>query len=176
MKLQENNFEYKSIVNIGIWIKTLSGLDTETIINNSYKISQTYPTVLKSNAGGYQSPSDLHNHPDFFPLITLINREMVEITKTPNLKVSGMWINISPYKAYNYIHHHGSNSTYSGIFYLKIPPESGKVVFVDPLDVNNCFPLIPNPNNLIIFPATLPHFVESNFSQEDRISIAFNIN
>ena len=76
----------------------------------------------------------------------------------------------------------------SGVFYIKVPKDSGKLVFTNdalirffPLKVNNfnsnnsqVWRFEPEESMLYLFPAWLKHEVTPNSSNEDRISIAFN--
>ena len=91
-------------------------------------------------------------------------------------------------------HMHG-NSLFSGVVYLKTPKdESGKISFhKDNRYSNICSPTLqldyinyniynsdvwsisPKENDVIIFPSNLTHSVEINKSEEDRISVAFNV-
>ena len=82
-------------------------------------------------------------------------------------------------------------SVFSGVFYLKVPKNSGKINFMNPnrlteyhFDSNrvenysSCTSSSrwydPQVAKMIIFPACVEHYVEGNNSDEDRISIAFN--
>ena len=76
----------------------------------------------------------------------------------------------------------------SGVFYVSAPEKSGDICFtrsggyalgtVAPNQTRYsnaewCYP--PKKNRLIIFPAWQEHHVKANLSDEDRISISFNI-
>ena len=76
----------------------------------------------------------------------------------------------------------------SGVFYVSCPEGCGKIRFFDPRpnvntapdmryynDANTHHWFAPVENTLIMFPAWLEHDVEPNQSQEERISISFNI-
>lgn len=41
---------------------------------------------------------------------------------------------------------------------------------------SNSYRITPRDNMLILFPSYLPHRVEQNLSEKDRISVSFNIN
>ena len=92
-----------------------------------------------------------------------------------------MWVNISNFGNYNIIHNHRNNldfdnegSIVSGILYLKIPENGGGLNFYNPLDINLNHYHEPKEGQLLLFDSFLPHSVDANLSQEDRISIAFN--
>ena len=86
-------------------------------------------------------------------------------------------------------HVHGD--TYSGVFYLSAPEGSGKLSIVNPAinrmwqgtqltDKKNQFTgesikIEPEEGNIILFPSYIPHYVETNNHDEERISISFNV-
>jgi len=183
MKHQENSFEFKSIIQAGVWTTTLNDLNIEHWIKSSYNYQIKHPhSVSKSNTGGWQSEANLHSNLDFYPLVEYINTLQKKITKNPNIKIDSMWVNISPHGAHNVIHTHepteskSTQSNLSGVLYLKIPKQSGNIFFYNPLSINDCFSFTPIQNQIIFFHQILPHSVSPNLSQEDRISIAFNFN
>ena len=105
------------------------------------------------------------------------------------------WINISPPKAFQETHHHlkpptkslsGKYSLFSGVFYINAIKNSGNLVLKNPNNINlNLFPfttknpnnitITPNPGHFIMFPSYLEHLVSPNQTNENRISISFNI-
>ena len=83
----------------------------------------------------------------------------------------------------------------SGVLWLKIPENSGNIIFISPYEhvahveidelysdefkkshnsFSNYF-LNPTEGYMILFPSHLVHYVDVNKSNEDRISVAFNI-
>lgn len=89
-----------------------------------------------------------------------------------------MWVNFSPPGAYNVMHTH-PNSNLSGVFYLKSNPNCGSIVFPDPYQnsmyAQECIRYEPKPGRGLVFSSKLLHYVETNFSSDDRISLSFNI-
>lgn len=90
--------------------------------------------------------------------------------------------------------HTHNNSLFSGVLYLKAAEETGQISFhkyAKYLDVSsptlslgftewNIFnsdkwSITPHENQIIIFPSNVVHSVEINNSNDDRISIAFNV-
>ena len=176
MKQQENNFKYNNILNLGFWTVNLLELDTEKIIGDLYNIKKTTPSVRISNNGGYQSSSNLHLIPEFYFLVNFINNKVLDLTHNPNIKINNMWGNISSFTNFNEIHTHTHiNHHLSGILYLKTPPQGGDLLFLNPLQIDNVYNYSPQEKDLVIFHGVIPHYVEPNLSQEDRISIAFNL-
>jgi len=158
----------------------LKDLDTSHWISLLYQLKKENPGgVSKSNGGGYQSEDDLHLNQLFFPLIEIINSSINKIFKDPNLKIMGMWGNISSFSNFNWPHSHSSDKLtqmISGVLYLQVPKNSGDIVFCSPYDVNiQVFKHTPIEKEIILFPANTQHLVYPNESNEDRLSIAFNI-
>lgn len=113
------------------------------------------------------------------------------------LEVGNFWFNINNKGNYNYIHTH-PKSFFSAVYYLKVPNgPSGTVEFIHPYDMISFWwdqyideydssqenvpftakshRAYPKTGQLIIFPSWLKHGVSPNLTDEERISIAFNI-
>ena len=116
----------------------------------------------------------------------LFNEEFLD--KQPVL--GNMWANINPSGGYNKPHVH-PNALFSGVYYVKTPPNCGRLICQDPRPgIQTCMPtrkkekppkylwrdvhLQPQENRAIIFPAWLWHAVEPNESNDIRISVSFN--
>lgn len=101
------------------------------------------------------------------------------------------WININPAKTYNLTHTH-PGCDFAGVFYVKLPEDSPPITFVNIHDnslntsmyseniINNWgsahqYNVFPSEGSMILFPAAIPHCVDENQSEEDRISLAFNL-
>ena len=164
-------------------------LDLEDLKRVCLEHSQREKSEFRSNAGGYQG----HNF-DYEPLKDILAETMREI-QIPEKPIVSMgvssWLNINPKGSFNVLHDHSGkiNNFLSGVFYVKVPENSGNIYFKDPRGLVKCFPdeqyfatgidemeLQPQENMLLIFPTWLSHRVGMNMSEEDRISIAFNIN
>ena len=147
-----------------------------------------------SNRGGWQSKGfDLIDEDDILQLF-LINclSEFPPIKKSVELR-GHAWININKPVAYNVKHDH-PGCDLAGVLWVKAPKNSGEIVFEAPylfqafkelksyndefrnscnVDQNYYFP--PNEGTMLVFPSHLPHQVNENKSNEDRISVSFNI-
>lgn len=174
--MQESEINKITLFSLDVFKTKINTLNLDDLIDYSYNIKKTKPSELKSNYGGYQSPGDLIENPDFFPLIDILNNVVSNITKTPNYKVESMWLNISSFGNYNGLHTHSKSfsNLLSGVFYLKTPKNAGNIMFHNPIDINHSLEFTPEEGDLLIFPRILAHAVSPNLSQEDRISIAFN--
>jgi uncharacterized protein (TIGR02466 family) len=90
--------------------------------------------------------------------------------------------------------HSHANSQFSGSLYLKVPKDSGRIIFHRRRHFDNVcsetlnipmefptpfmaggWPIDVAENELVIFPSNLEHSVEINNSDEDRISVPFNV-
>ena len=103
------------------------------------------------------------------------------------------WVNINPVESFNVKHCH-PNCDIAGVLWIKIPKNSGKITFISPYDflsfnemhsytdefkkdVNyyHTYEYPPQEGAILMFPSHLQHKVGKNESNEDRISISFNI-
>ena len=92
------------------------------------------------------------------------------------------WINVMPPGAWHTLHSH-PNANLSGVFYLQAPEGCGDLFIPSPY-VNGIETIIqtipeylfkPKVREGYLFPASLPHSVGRNESDEDRVSISFNL-
>ena len=144
-------------------------------------------TVVKSNRGGWQS--DLQK-PDgvFEPLV----KQIQSVCKYINLGIKELivpqlWVNVNKKGNWNTIHQHGLYHL-SGVYYVKVPKECGKLVFRDPRPgaIGNTFfqsqfakgefmKINITDGLLILWPSFLDHFVEPSQTDKERISISFDV-
>jgi uncharacterized protein (TIGR02466 family) len=145
-----------------------------------------------SNVGGFQS-KDLNYKKNKLlnNLIKNLNKYINDYSKIFSLKyelaISNIWININNHKDFNLEHTH-PDSIISGSFYIKVPENSGNIIFhnqnnfyMDSKDViiqneynSMTWGYEPKENLLLLFPSWLKHHVEPNMSNEARISMSFN--
>ena len=112
----------------------------------------------------------------------------------PSLEISIIyWIMINSPNSYNTSHTH-PDSHFSGVLWLKIPEKSGKIKFDNPLSHTgfveassyldevkdqtafyHSMIFDPEVGKMLTFPSALRHEVFPNESDEDRISISYNI-
>ena len=150
---------------------------TDYILNLQEK---GYSQYRKSNRGGFQSEDNLHTHGIFQEFNSSILSVCQSILPDKQIYLQSMWANVNEQHHFNLPHVH--EGVLSGVFYCKIPEDSGKLVLMDPairstahLIGNKNFFIEPKPLALIIFPSWLEHYVEPNKSEELRVSISFNI-
>jgi uncharacterized protein (TIGR02466 family) len=100
-------------------------------------------------------------------------------------EVIGSWFNRHYKSGYTEEHHH-NYSTFVASCYLKCPPNSGNIVFRNPLEYHMCnFPIVNETQTLsevecktgdvIIFPGWLKHLVTPNNTDQERIVMTINI-
>ena len=151
--------------------------------------------VSNTNEKGWQSPNVLQHLDDFremnHRILTVCQRIGESLYFQPNLIWEHQaWVNISPPGASNKIHWH-SNSYLSGVYYISLKaPECGSIFFRDPRVASRMltYPAVretdftasevrmkPEEGRMYIFPSWMEHGVEVNESDQDRISIAFNV-
>jgi hypothetical protein len=85
----------------------------------------------------------------------------------------GFWFNAQGPGQDTSAHTHDENDELvSGVYYVNVPKNSGKLVLMDgQLTIR----VMPKAGNFLFFPPTLLHRVEVNRSDEQRLSIAFNL-
>ena len=150
--------------------------------------------VNKTNVNGWHSQTDMHLKKEYDPLSKELFQMQKEIIEEEyldmNPKLGNMWANINPPGGYNNSHIH-PNSLFSGVYYVKGQPNSGRLSLMDPRPgAQQCMPTRkkgklpselwretyydPIPGRLIMFPAWMWHKVEPNKSNDIRISVSFN--
>ena len=167
------------------------GLNLNLLESECYKHKEKDPGVRRSNALGWQS-----NHITSGGILddSLIHgiiesaNEFCGIIKIPPVMLDVLWININPKYSYNQSHIH-PGSVLSGVYYIKIPDQSGDLVFINPYDTiieasrnmnggvsvsDSMYRITPQEDQILIFPPWTQHLVEQNLSDDDRISVSFN--
>ena len=150
--------------------------------------------VSKTNVNGWHSQTDMNNKPEYKPLIQELFTMQNEIIQEERLdiepRLGNMWANINYPGGYNQMHLH-PNSLFSGAYYIKASPNSGRLQLMDPRPgVQQNMPTRkpgkiprelwretyydPIPGRIIMFPSWLWHKVEPNKSNDIRISVSFN--
>jgi len=167
------------------WITALN-LNTKELLKDIKKFSSKTESKAISNIGGYQGHD--FPHQKFIDAVlenvpTLVNKPLTE-------RKIYTWVNINRNNNYNQRHTHlDTNCFLSGVYYVKVPENSGNIRFYDPRGAliqgmpehdyyHNGFAyhyLEPQEDMVIYFPSWLEHDVEPNESNKERVSIAFNV-
>ena len=154
--------------------------------------------VVKSNRGGWHSR-------DFGSDNILVSTVKSEVSKYfltnrifregTIIKFGNIWANINKKGDYNDKHIHPGFDL-SGVFWIKIPDDSGTIVFSSPnhytqfynetcytdaikerFNLSSTYWIKPLEGAIIIFPSVIEHQVDMNMneSNKDRISVSFNL-
>ena len=169
-------------------------LDNNFLANEIVNWSKKNSGVKKTNVNGWHSETNMHELPQFKPLVDELFKMQHQIFKEEWLdrepRLGNMWANINYQGGYNKPHIH-PNSLFSGVYYVHAQPNSGKLICNDPRPgIQTVMPvrkpgqppkhlwrethLEPKPGRIIMFPAWLWHSVEPNQSNDIRISVSFN--
>ena len=153
----------------------------------------------RSNSGsGWHSSINMHHKKEYQSLMDELLAMQQEVFKDYGMEskpaLGNMWANINYPGAYNRQHTH-PNSLWSGVYYVKVPKDSGKLFLEDPRPAANVIEgqrlkKLPPPllrvvyypateGQMIMFPAWVPHGVEMNESKDEgekawRVSVSFN--
>ena len=158
-----------------------------------YQKSKEEKTRSASNEGGWHSLGNMYDDPVMEPVTTLIlqgiNEIRLESGMTYGTYKTFLWSNLNRSGDYNIMHAH-PDSHLSGVYYVKVPEgDCGELRLYNPMYLynypnsqgNNPPHTTPRVNikskegSLLIFRSPIMHDVTRNNTQEDRISISFNI-
>ena len=167
----------------------------DELIDLAYKMREKDPVghVISNRRGWQSSCFSIDKEDDMLQkFLTNCLAEFPYIKKSVRLFVTA-WVNINPPNAFNLKHNHPT-SDLSGVLWIKSQKDSGNIVFESPRSFathqeiecyredfkenNNYFHSFhfnPVAGRLLVFPSHLDHHVNFNESQEDRISVSFNI-
>ena len=143
---------------------------------------------------GWQSDQTLHELEEFQELVSCIKRAAKGVLRFLRInqdafEITGCWANVLARDAAHRAHSHPNNFL-SGVYYLQTQPGADTINFHDPRTQTAIIrpPVVElTPENtdqvvvkvkkgtLLMFPAYLQHSVDTNTSDEERISISFNI-
>ena len=182
-----------------VWDFDLGQLDNEKLSEIILEKEKTEPSMVISNQGGWQSRSSLHKDKGFSRVVDLIKENFLTVCSNQNYKkgvifnLINMWANVNRYKDYNSTHIH-EGSDWSFVYYVKVPKDSGNLIFIDPrirrmrdqsdrfiksFDnpfTHSMYLVHPLEGGFVIFPAYLEHYVKRNTTDNPRISVSGNIN
>lgn len=169
----------------------------EELIKLIKEIEKKYTSRGVSNCGGYHSPffdyDSLKGTSFEFlyqEILTIFNKALITggIFKEKlgqflltERDIYTMWFIINKKNDFNQKHIHVP-SWYSAVYYVKVPKNSGNLIFHDCVFARvlealqpNITPIKPKEGELYIFPSYLEHSVDKNQTNKERICISFNI-
>jgi uncharacterized protein (TIGR02466 family) len=143
---------------------------------------------------GWQSEQMLHEREEFRDLVSCINKAATGILRFLKIgysafEITGCWANVLAKGAHHKAHSHPNNFL-SGVYYVRTHPGTNALNFHDPrnqtgiirppvvkLVAENTDQVTVTVSNgtLLLFPSYLQHSVDANASEEERISVSFNI-
>jgi len=180
--------------------------DNDDLENVSYIYKDAASRKQKNPQGGYFISDDLIGKHDMKNLeariyealdrylagvewTTIIDNPdpVVPNLKGGNFKIMNSWINIAE-KGVKHDYHSHPGYTVAGVYYFRVSDKQGGICFNNPnlMIYNAHFPegrcspqsieMIPSDGDIVLFPAWLQHSTHENTTDEERISVAFNIN
>jgi uncharacterized protein (TIGR02466 family) len=143
---------------------------------------------------GWQSVQSLHELNDFQDLVSCVHRAVPGILRFLRIgydvyQITACWATVLASGATHKMHQHPNNFL-SGVYYVQTPPGAATINFHDPRNQTGIIrpPVVEltaentdlvvvkvKPGTMLLFPAYLPHSVDANASEAERISISFNI-
>jgi len=143
---------------------------------------------------GWQSEQTLHEREEFQELASCVGDAATSILRFLQIgyeavEVTGCWATVLARGAAHKVHSHPNNFL-SGVYYVRVHTGSDTINFHDPrrqthvirppvveLTAENTDQVVVRLTNgtLLVFPSYLEHSVDANMSEEERISISFNI-
>jgi uncharacterized protein (TIGR02466 family) len=143
---------------------------------------------------GWQSEQTLHECEEFQELASCVGHVATSILRFLRIgheavEITGCWATVLAKGAMHKAHSHPNNFL-SGVYYVRVQPGSDTINFHDPrrqthvirppvveLTAENTDQVVVRLANgtLLMFPSYLEHSVDANKSEEERISVSFNI-
>jgi len=183
-----------------IWWEDTDDIAIDSILKLCYRLRDTDPIGRTlSNQGGWQSQEfEPDVHPELADLYKKILNQVENCIRDYGYDenecifgIPNMWVNINGENHTNSVHIH-DNAFVSGVFYVKAEPGQGPINFyksysqdyivASQAPIKHYTPISasamsfqPKVGKLIMFPGYLPHGVERNGTNSDRISISFNV-
>lgn len=127
--------------------------------------------------------------PQFLEFLKFHVFEYMRILGVPEIKIQEFriiqsWMTNTGKHEFAHTHNHGSVDI-AGVYYYKTNGEDGSINFMNPVPQFSTYLLEHLPNNvsyepkvgkIILFPGWVDHGVPANYTDDERISISFNIN
>ena len=143
---------------------------------------------------GWQSEQTLHDREEFRDLVACVGNATRSILRFLQIgheafEITGCWATVLARGAAHKAHSHPNNYL-SGVYYVRTHPGADTINFHDPrvqagvirppvveLTGENTDQVVVKVTNgtLLLFPSYLEHSVDANTSEEERVSISFNV-
>lgn len=142
----------------------------------------------------WQSGTALHRREELRELVACIDDGVATILRFLRIgdercEVTGCWLNVLAHGSAHRMHSHPNNFL-SGVYYVRTGPGADTLNFHDPrpqtgairppvveLTAENTDQVVikVRDGTLLMFPAYLAHSVDANTSDEERVSVSFNV-
>jgi|TARA_X000001036_G_scaffold428713_1_gene458865 uncharacterized protein (TIGR02466 family) len=168
-----------------IW-STQVELDINTLIKIFDEAVKNNYTALNSSTDGSIQTQNLCKT-DAFKDIKINIEEIFKDETNQEVSITSAWICKNPPGSRNKNHIHGACDL-SGVYYIQTPKNSGDIVFSNPNPIvqhkelynkDKCFwhqyKLEPVEKGILFFPCWVPHEVETNKSEKNRLALSFNM-
>lgn len=166
--------------------------------NKALSLAKENNGRVVSNINGFQSNEFKMNDPlvnkFYFEILPVIQQyvTLFQISCNYDTNLNNLWYNVNGKYSYNHNHSH-AGCAISGVYYLNTPENCGDICFDNPDRTMQAIPfyngpfkqynefnsdffgITPKEGLMILFPSHIFHRVDMNNSDENRISVAFNI-
>ena len=164
----------------------------QQMVDSIYSVMETTESVSLSNEGGWQSPTQ---EPQPKVLFESVNDIMTQfLNEDLPYSIGNVWYNVNTEGSFNHKHTH-PGCDLAAVFYVKVPEgDCGRIEIENPNYFNQVKLLDAMKTDIkesmiaftsmwfnpiegtgLIFPSNLVHRVSKNNTQEDRISISWNM-
>jgi uncharacterized protein (TIGR02466 family) len=109
---------------------------------------------------------------------------MMDVKPLYKAAIETSWLTLTKPGQYAHVHDHGTSHV-SGVYWFKTNGQDGDIIFRNALKALKCNPIgssyahenafAPEQGRLSLWPGYLDHSVNENTTNEDRISLSFNI-
>jgi len=172
-------------------------VDNEALLSLALETEKNVEKVKFWDSNVYTSLDaiDLRANPFICELLTVSKTHVLhfmnylKISRVKEIVCASVWVNVYNKGDYQEIHSH-VNHHFSAVYYVKVPENSGSLIFTAPNYLTTSLPpnvqdgsplqdsatYTPQEFELFIFPSLAPHRVTRNMADDKRVSIAMNFN
>lgn len=164
-------------------------VNNEYIYKKALQLKSENKTGHSWDSGVYNSLDsvNIQSDPWIDKLITMtqvhIHQFLSEIKSKSysQIECRDCWVNVYEKGDYQEIHTH-ANSHISVVYYVKVPQNSGQIIFSNPTYLTDSLPIednesvryTPAESDILVFRSSVPHRVSRNTSDDIRVSVALN--
>tara|TARA_R100000687_G_C6442205_1_gene161095 strand:- start:381 stop:947 length:567 start_codon:yes stop_codon:yes gene_type:complete len=186
-------FKTIELFKTNLYYKEIKNIDHKKIKKYVNTIKKEEHKITASNVGGYHSQ---YFYSPFPSCLDKLNNEINGFLKESVRKeylckgevfIHNSWFISNKTMDFNKPHKHPPYS-FSGVYYIDVPENSGDIVFHNQFEMNNYamyydkwnalnskdFRVTPQSGMLLVFPAWLEHYVTPNKNKKERLIYSFN--